>query len=361
MTCYVLAAGGTGGHVYPMLAVAEALRASDPGCDIVTIGTAEGLESRLVPERGFELEIIPRVPFPRRPNVSAMKFPSRFRRAVRLARSIIRERRADVVVGFGGYVSTPVYVAARREGVPIVIHEANAKPGLANRLGARYTSHVGVAFPGAVLPHARIVGMPLRPEIEAIAQSTEVRAHARDAAYSEFGLDPHRPTVLVTGGSLGARRLNETVGTAVKEIVESGWQVLHIVGANGGGHAITQPHYVVLEYCNRMDLALAGADFAISRAGASTVSELTALSIPAVYIPYPVGNGEQRLNAAHVVDAGGALLVEDSRFTPEWVHDEVLPLLSDSGLRSTMRSASARVGIVDGTAQTLSLIRAALA
>ena len=206
MTTYLLAGGGTAGHVNPLLAVADRLRERDPEARVLVLGTAVGLEARLVPARGYELLTIEKVPFPRRPNRDAAAFPSRFRRSVRAVRALLAEHGVDVVVGFGGYVSTPAYLAARGAGVPVVIHEANARPGLANRLGARFAARVGVAFHGTPLPRAEFVGMPLRREIEELDRSA-----LRDEAARYFELDPARPVLLATGGSLGARRINRTV------------------------------------------------------------------------------------------------------------------------------------------------------
>lgn len=344
-----------------MLAVADRLRVEQPDARFVIVGTAEGLEARLVPERGYVLSIIPKVPFPRRPNAAALTFVSRMREAVSRVTQLIETQQVDVVVGFGGYVSTPVYRAAKALNVPIVIHEANAKPGLANRLGARWTSFVGVAFADTPLRHARVVGMPLRPAVEDLAQHHDVRAGLRAEAIAEFQLSPDRPTLLVTGGSLGARRINHTISESVTDLLATGWQVVHLVG---GSPEIADPNldgYVQLRYLDRMELALAVADFVVSRAGASTVSELSAVGLPAVYVPYAVGNGEQRLNARSVVDAGGALLVDDAAFVPEWVRTELLPLLRDRDRQQRMAAAARSVGMVDGTAQMVSLIAAALA
>lgn len=355
MTRYLLAGGGTAGHVNPLLAVADSLRAADPHASVVVLGTAEGLEARLVPERGYELVIIPKLPFPRRPNFQALSFPSRLRRAVRGVQRLIEEREIDVVVGFGGYVSTPAYLAAKRAGVPVVIHEANAKPGLANKLGARSTPYVGVAFAGTEIRNARFVGMPLRPEIENLD-----RAAQRSSALELFKLDAARPVLLVTGGSLGARRINATIHAAAQSIVEQGWQILHITGNKA---EISDPeieHYNLLAYCDRMDLALAAADFVVSRAGAATVSELAALGLPAVYVPYPVGNGEQRYNAAGVVEAGGGLLVDDADFVPSWVNAELLPLLADRDRIALMGERAASAGVSDGSTRMLALIAEAL-
>lgn len=355
MTTYLLAGGGTAGHVNPLLALADHIREAEPGSEIIVLGTREGLEARLVPERGYELHTIDRVPFPRRPNAAALKFPARFARAVRETRALIRERGVDVVVGFGGYVSTPAYRAGAKEGVPVVIHEANARPGLANKLGARSTDYVGVTFAGTPIRGARVTGMPLRPEIERLD-----RAALRPEAREHFGLDPARRTLLVTGGSLGARAINEALSSQAAEIVAARVQVLHVWG---GLTEVADPGvdgYVVLPYCDRMDLAFAACDLAVSRAGSTTVSELAGLGIPAVFVPYGHGNGEQRFNAASVVEAGGALLVEDAELTPAWVRETLLPLLQDDVRLAEMAERARGAGTLDGTRLLYELVTEAI-
>ncbi|MGO4534085.1 UDP-N-acetylglucosamine--N-acetylmuramyl-(pentapeptide) pyrophosphoryl-undecaprenol N-acetylglucosamine transferase [Leifsonia sp. 2MCAF36] len=355
MTRYLLAGGGTAGHVNPLLAVADRLRRDDPAAEVLVLGTKEGLEARLVPQRGYQLATIPKLPFPRRPNGAALRFPGEYRRSIRTVRDLIRSRGIDAVVGFGGYAAAPAYSAARKEGVPLVLHEANARPGLANRLGARYTPWVGVAFEGTPLPHAAFVGMPLRVEIEQLD-----RAAARPAAAAEFGLSVDRPTLLVTGGSLGARRINQTVAARAAELTAAGWQVLHIQGGRGELADPGVEGYRLLDYCDRMDLALAIADFSVARAGAATVSEFAALGIPAVYVPFPIGNGEQRYNAAGVLRAGGGLLVDDADFDPSWVDATLLPLLADRPAVDDMGRRAASAGVIDGSDRMVALIRSAL-
>lgn len=355
MTNYLLAGGGTAGHVNPLLALADKLRETEPDAAVFALGTAEGLESRLVPARGFELLTVSRLPFPRKPNRDALRFPGRFRALVAEIQAMIVAREIDVVVGFGGYVSAPAYLAARRAGVPIVIHEANARAGLANRLGSRFTKHVGVTFPGTRLPHARVIGMPLRREIEQLDRHT-----ARPEAHAFFGLDPAILTVLVTGGSLGAARLNETISSAAANILGARWQILHITGERSQLPPSELGGYHLLRYCDRMDLALAAADFAVARAGSATVSELTALGIPAAYVPLDIGNGEQRLNAGAVVAAGGAIMVANSEFTPEWVSRRLVPLLQDRAAIAEMAARTSAGGVRDGADRLLALVREAL-
>lgn len=357
MTTYLLAGGGTAGHVNPLLAVADRLRDNDPQATVLVLGTAEGLEARLVPERGYELLTIERLPFPRRPGRAALRFPSRLRAAVEATRAIIRDRSVDVVVGFGGYASAPAYLAARAEGTPLAIHEANARPGIANRLGAAITPYVGVAFAGTRLRSATWVGMPLRREIETLD-----RFAARAEAVRHFDLDADRPTLLVTGGSSGAKRINDTIAAAIPSILGVGWQVIHVTGEYRD--AVEDPRlpgYHVLKYCDRMDLALGVADLSLGRAGTSTVAEVTALGIASVFVPYASGNGEQRLNARGAVEAGGAVLVADAQFTPDWVARELVPLLRSRATIAEMAARIATVGVIDGTDRMVALVGRAAA
>lgn len=356
MTCYLLAGGGTAGHVNPLLAVADALRERNPDDTVLVLGTREGLEARLVPERGYELLFVDKVPFPRRPNRQALAFPGRFRRAIAQVRGHIRERDVDAVVGFGGYASAPAYVAAGREGVPYVIHEANARPGLANRLGARRAAAVGVTFPGTPLRGAELVGMPLRREIVQLD-----RARSRSEAAAAFGLDPQRPTLLVFGGSLGAQRLNSAIGEAWRDVLDAGWQILHASGERNAGAVPEASGYVSLPYIDRMDLAFSVADAVLCRAGSATVSEIEALGIPAIYVPYAVGNGEQRLNAAASVTAGAALLIDDAELDGARVRETVVPLLRDENRRMAMARAAEGIGIRTGTQNVVAQLDRVLA
>lgn len=270
-------------------------------------------------------------------------------------RAHIRDHDVDVVVGFGGYASAPAYVAARREKVPFVVHEANAKPGLANVLGARGAAGVGVAFEGTPLKGSEVVGMPLRREIVDLD-----RAAARAEAAEHFGLDAARPVLLVFGGSLGALRLNEALADSWRDVLAAGWQLLHVTGERSDLTDPGEPGYVVRRYVDRMDLAFALADLIVSRAGSATVSEVSALGIPAVYVPYAVGNGEQRLNAAAAVSSGAAILLDDATFTGERVRDSILPLLADADRIKRMMVAAEHVGTRTGTENVVAMIDRAL-
>ena len=344
MTTYLLAGGGTAGHVNPLLALADEIKLQEPEATVIALGTSEGLESRLVPARGYELVTVARLPFPRRLNAYALTFPRAYLAAVRELRALIRDRGVDVVVGFGGYASAPAYDAARAERVPYVIHEANALPGMANRRGAKNADAVAVAYPGTPLPKAKLVGMPLRSEIQKLLAGFS-RAEAREF----FGLDPQTPTLLVTGGSLGAKRINDAVEASRKVLAAAGVQVLHIVGERSELAEVHEDLYRRIRYCDRMDLAIASADAAIARAGAATVSEFSAVGLPAIYVPYPVGNGEQALNAKAAVDAEAALMVRDADFNADYISRVVVPLLSNTAQLATMQAATSLVAIGDGT------------
>ncbi|MFW6718699.1 undecaprenyldiphospho-muramoylpentapeptide beta-N-acetylglucosaminyltransferase [Streptomyces sp. MAR4 CNY-716] len=339
----VLAGGGTAGHIEPALALADALRRRDPTVGITALGTERGLETRLVPERGYELALIPAVPLPRKPTPELITVPGRLRGTIRAAEEVLERTKADCVVGFGGYVALPGYLAAKRRGVPIVVHEANARPGLANKIGSRYTKFVAVSTPDSKLRHANYIGIPLRRSI-----ATLDRGAMRPEACAAFGLNPNLPTLLVSGGSQGARRLNEVVESVAPYLQRSGVQILHVVGPKNELPQVDNmpgmPPYVPVPYVDRMDLAYAAADMMLCRAGAMTVAELSAVGLPAAYVPLPIGNGEQRLNAQPVVKAGGGLLVDDAELTADWVRQEVLPVLTNRQRLHEMSWAAAEFG-----------------
>lgn len=368
----VLSGGGTAGHVNPLLAVAHVIRDLEPDADIAVVGTAVGLEHDLVPQAGFELETIEKVPFPRRPNKAALQFPAKWWAETAKVRDILTRHHAQVVVGFGGYTSAPVYAAAHKMGIPIAIHEQNARAGMANKLGARWASMIGAAYaqPG-LKPRKGVeverVGLPLRPAIAQLASDLEHdRIATRKAAAVQLGVNPNRPLVVVTGGSLGAVNVNRAVAASAKELLAHA-QVIHLTGKGkddevrslvsvsageqvlgelGSDHA-SDGDYRVAPYLERIDLAFACADLIICRSGAGTVSELTALGLPAIYVPLPIGNGEQRFNAQPVVDAQGGLMVADADFTPEWVRNHVPKLLADPKTLSDYGANAWKYGIRD--------------
>lgn len=354
MISVVLAGGGTAGHVEPAMAVADALRELDPQVRITALGTARGLETRLVPQRGYDLELITPVPLPRKPSGDLVRLPMRVRTAIRQTRSVLAGVEADVVIGFGGYVALPAYLAARggfgvrgrRRAVPVVVHEANASAGLANRVGAVSARRVLSAVPEPGLRKVEVVGVPVRASITSLDRGA-LRAEAR----AFFGFAPDAKVLLVFGGSQGAQSLNRAVSSAAEALGAAGISVLH---AHGPKNTLDlppadegAPPYVAVPYLDRMDLAYAAADLAICRSGAMTVAEVTAVGLPAVYVPLPIGNGEQRLNALPVVSAGGGIIVDDAQLDGGFVADTVAGLMTDDARLAAMTAAASLSGHPD--------------
>lgn len=340
----VVAGGGTGGHIEPAMALAEALRRIEPTVTVTALGTARGLETTVIPARGVQLDLMPAVPLPRRPSMDLLRVPMRLRAAVQAARDALKRREADVLVGFGGYVSLPAYRAAKKLRIPYVVHEANGHAGLANRIGARGTEWVFTATALTKLPHARTIGMPLRRSISQLD-----RTGAQAGARAEFGLQPDRPTLLVTGGSQGAGSINQAMLGSAEALRAAGIQVLHVTGPRHAQvDSVPGPApYVTRQYVDDMAQAYAAADFVLCRSGAMTVAELTAVGLPAAYVPYPHSNGEQRLNAEPVVAAGGGVLVEDESVSAAWIIDTVLPVLNDPVRLAAMAGAAQHAGVRD--------------
>lgn len=345
----VLAAGGTAGHIEPALNLADEIIALNPDTRITVIGGDRGLEATLVPARGYPLLSVPSVPMPRRPTLDLLLVWPRQRVAKKLAKAHLRELQADVVVGFGGYAALPTYLAARELRIPVVVHEANARAGLANRVAARFTSLIYVSVPGA-MPGGQAMGLPLRPAIARLERSS-----ARSAALASFGLAGDQPVLLVFGGSQGAQHLNSALAGALPDLLGAGISVLHSYGSKNAA-PMSRPGYVPIAYIDQMDLAYAAADLAVTRAGAMTCAEMSAVGLPAIYVPLPIGNGEQRLNAVPIVEAGGGLYVADSDCTAEWLNTTVPPLMHDVEKLAAMGAAAAGLGDRDAGRQFAEVI-----
>lgn len=331
MVSVIMAGGGTAGHTSPLIATAERLRELDPSVTISCVGTPKGLESRVIPEAGLRLEMIPPVPLPRKPTTELLGVPARLAKAVAQSRAILRQHAADVVVGFGGYVSLPVYLAARTMGVPVVIHEQNAVPGLANKAASRFAKVVAVSFPDTPLPHARYLGLPVRKGIAHLDRAAE-RAEARSA----LGIESDRPLLLVSGGSQGAVAINVATLAARDAILAEGVDILHVLGPkNMGDDSVevtnddTKAVYKPVAYVDHMEQAYAAADLMVGRSGAGTVVETAVVGLPVIFVPLPHGNGEQAKNATFLVRAGAARLVPNAEFTGERMRNEVLPLVTE--------------------------------
>lgn len=332
----VLAGGGTAGHIQPALAVAREWKRVNPQDRIIFLGTHSGLEKTLVPAAGFELALITRVRVPRSVSLAWLKVPSTLRNAIAEARNLLTD--ADLLIGFGGYVCAPAYIAAHRLNLPIVIHEANAKPGWANRLGARYTDALAVGSPVAKGPfsQALITGLPLRADIVEVLEknrdaSSEQWRQIRMSAKASLGMNPQQKMILIFGGSQGSQALNAVIESARKSLTARQISILHSVG---GSNALpeSQGSYKAISYIENMAQAYLAADVIIARSGAITCSEVAALGKYALFIPLPVGNGEQLVNADHLVQLGRAQVLTQKSLTSTWLLDNIDSMLSRSAL-----------------------------
>ena len=360
MAHVVLAGGGTAGHTSPLIATAERIAEADPAGTIAAVGTPRGLETTVVPAAGLRLELIPPVPLPRKPTPELLAVPWRLAAAVRRARRILKQESADVVAGFGGYVSLPVYLAAATMGVPVVIHEQNALPGLANKVAARFARQVAVSFPDTPLPGADYLGLPVRRGIADL----DVAAR-RAGARTGFGLDPERPTLLVSGGSQGAVSINPATLGARAALLAAGIQILHVLGPKNITEAdtvvadeTTGARYLPLGYVEAMEEAYAAADLMVARAGAGTVMETATVGLPAVFVPLPHGNGEQARNAAFLVEGGAGLLIDNADFDAARMTAEVLALFAEDGRLPAMRAATADLVPADAAGRLAALVLA---
>jgi UDP-N-acetylglucosamine--N-acetylmuramyl-(pentapeptide) pyrophosphoryl-undecaprenol N-acetylglucosamine transferase len=334
----VFAAGGTAGHIEPALNVADVIAVESPNTRISFIGSSQGLENRLVPQRGYSLATVNAAPFPRAISRDAFTFPFRMTHSIRQARSLIKG--SDVVVGFGGYPAAPAMIAAHRLGIPLVIHEANARAGLVNRMAARWTPHIYACDP-RVLAGARKCAMPLRSSIAHLDRGKE-RRHAQEL----WGIDG--PAVLVFGGSQGAHHLNAVLAAVLPDLLQHKITVIHSYGMKNEPPQ-AQPGYVPVPYIEDMAQAYAAVDTVVARAGAMTCAEVTAVGMPAIFIPLPIGNGEQRLNAMPIAQAGGAVIIDDGELTQDRLLGEVLGIMTDDDLRSRMSDAAQGLGSRDSS------------
>ena len=336
MNRILFAGGGTAGHIEPAWATSQVWQKRHPGDEIAFLGTNSGLEVTLIPDRDGKLFLIPKVIAPRRIDLNLALFPVKLIHSIIKTATIVRD--FDVVVGFGGYVAAPAYVAALFTGKPIVIHDQNAKVGLANKLGSKFAKAICVAYPNGAksLKGAKVVGNPLRGDlVEAAIIAERDWAKARNAAKKK--LDVNGDLVLVLGGSSGSKAINEVIAKSKFE----NCTVIHSVGKLNDLPPATEK-YRPVNYIEDVATALLAADLVISRSGAIAVTEFAALGKYALFIPLPIGNGEQALNAAELVAAHRAELISQSEFTPEWLTKNLERLLkqgSESAFGTNLNSA----------------------
>lgn len=340
----LFAGGGTAGHVEPALAVARAWQTAHPHDEIIFLGTERGLENSLVPAAGFTLLHIPKVTIARKLSPSLIKVPFQLIASVAATRRALKD--VDCAIGFGGYVSGPLYLAAAAMRIPFVIHEQNARPGWANRLGARLTDFVALSYPvsNREFSKSELTGLPLRADVLTTLSAagndwSNARRKAKAAVTSRYGLHADQPLIFIFGGSQGSQAINSVIEQARESFARNGISLLHGVGRN---NQLPEPTdlYRALSYIDEMAECYLAADLLIARSGAVTCAEAQALARYALFIPLPIGNGEQALNAATLVSAGRAELLEQRDFTPQWIEANIHSLLHKSATRSPEGDAS---------------------
>ena len=334
MATVVFAGGGTAGHIQPALAVAREWKKLHPSDICLFIGTAKGLETSLVPEAGFDLKIIPKVAIARRPSFTWIKIPFDLFSSIISSRKILAG--SDLLIGFGGYVSAPAYLAARSLRIPIVIHEANAKPGWANKVGAIFTPHLAVAHPveKGRFSKGLLAGLPLRSDVAtAYENASKDWMLARSQAKIRLGFKPTVPLIFVMGGSQGSVAINSVIENSLDQFHKLGYSVLHSVGRLNQLPASLHG-YQAVSYVDQMADAYLAADLIISRSGAVTCSEFRALGRYALFVPLPIGNGEQMVNATSLVDAGRARVIDQKQFTVSYIKQNIEGLIFGSSQSS---------------------------
>ncbi|GAB2479236.1 undecaprenyldiphospho-muramoylpentapeptide beta-N-acetylglucosaminyltransferase [Algoriphagus taiwanensis] len=311
----LISGGGTGGHIYPAIAIANAWMEKHPGSEILFVGALGKMEMQKVPEAGYPIKGLPVAGLQRSLTLDNLSFPFKLLKSLRIASGIVKEFKPDAVVGVGGYASGPVLYAAQNKGIPTLLQEQNSYAGLTNKLLAKKAKSICVAYPGmeAFFPASKIkvTGNPVRKDILDLSGK-------RENALAHFGLEEGRKTILVLGGSLGARTLNQAVLKDMAKLEKAGYQVLWQSGKfyfkamqeelNSSG----LKHIELREFIREMDMAYAAADVIVSRAGALSVSELSLVGKPVIFIPSPnVAEDHQTKNAMAYVRNDAAVLLED--------------------------------------------------
>ncbi len=336
----VIASGGTGGHLYPTIAVAEEIRTTHPEIQVVFIGTPNRIEAREVPRAGFEFRPI-EISAPGKSFPQLMKFPLQYQRAYRKSQNILRELDPCAFLGGGAYLSVPVAFAAKRQRIPIALLEINAIAGRANKLISRSADKIFLSYPETLSEFANVSRTKIEVVGTPVRNSLEIGLLDQSEARERFGLDPNRKTLLVFGGSLGARSLNEAMKHSAKKFLESGMNVIWQTGASTNSSEI-QNEFVgnsnicITEYIADMPIAYTAADLVVARAGASTLAELATLVKPAILVPYPLAvKNHQEINARAYEASGAAKVIRDSELASQ-LETTVLNLMVDDEKRKAM-------------------------
>lgn len=366
---YLFAGGGTGGHIYPALSIAAALSRQDPAAQFLFVGTGHGLEATLVPRAGYELRQIHLYGFERRISVRNLQNLLWLTRSLWQVRRMIKDFAPDAAIGTGGYVCGPVLLQAALMGIPSLIQEQNALPGMTNRFLARFVDKIALGYAEAA---SRFSVKPEKLAFTGNPVREDLLLPQRDEACKFFGLNPELPVVLITGGSQGARSINEAALTLHRRFAaeNSPVQLLHITGQTdynniihslqneGIGGRTENESRVLIPYVHEMPQALAAADLVISRAGAIGLAELSTRRLPAILVPYPyAAENHQEVNARTLEQKGAAVVIRDSELNGEILMSTVQRLLADRSGLASMAAAAAAFASVDSAGRIASLVR----
>ena len=348
----ILSGGGTGGHIYPALTIADQIKAIRPDVEITFVGTRQGLEKDIIPRYGYNLEFIDVAGFKRSLSLDTLRSGIKLLHGLKDAYSLLDKLKPDLVIGTGGYVCGPIVFLASLKGIPTCIQEQNAMPGVTNKILARYVRKVFLGYSEAEKYFGGsskkiFTGNPIR---------SEIMQKKRKDAVAELGLDANKKTILVSGGSRGARSINNAMQYVERELSgRSDVQVLHATGS-------LDDNIMIRPYLHNMPVALAAADLAVFRAGAIGLAELTAKGVPAVLVPYPYATANhQEFNAKAVEAAGAAKVILDKELTGEKLLEEIEKLLINDNQLQAMKKAAKSLGRPEAAAeiaqQALNLVR----
>lgn len=360
----IISGGGTGGHIFPAIAIANALRAADSNIELLFVGAEGKMEMEKVPAAGYTIKGLPVAGFKRELSADNLSFPFKLMKSVRMAGKILNDFRPDAAVGVGGYASGPLLFMANRKGIPTVLQEQNSYPGVTNRLLSKKAATICVAYDGMekYFPKNKIIvtGNPIRKDLVSVAEKSK-------EAYQFFNLDKSKPVLMITGGSQGARSINRSILAGLEKFSNAGIQVLWQTGklfyqqAKEKLDTSKLQGIHVMEFISRMDLAYACADAVVARAGASTVSELCVVKKPAILVPLPTAaEDHQTKNCLALVEKNAGILVKDDKAQDELV-DTAIRLLNDKPLQETLIRNIAPLGKPDAAeniaSEILKLVR----
>ena len=356
----VLSGGGTGGHIYPALALAREIKKLNPEASFLYIGTEKGLESDLVRREGIPFEAIEITGFKRSLSLENVKTVMRFLTGVSKSKKLLKQFKPDVVIGTGGYVCGPVVYAASRLNVPTIIHEQNSVPGLTNKFLSRYVSKVAISFEESAqfFPKEKVIltGNP---------RGSEVVSHIGSKAIQSLGIDTNKPVVLIFGGSRGAKAINEAVLKNIEALKDKPYQVIYITGEvhyqsvkDELDLVGTPPNIIVKPFIHNMPEILPAVDLVVSRAGATTIAELTALGIASILIPSPyVTNNHQEKNAQALVADGAAMMIKESELNGNTLLKTIDDIMLDGEKNKMMKEAAKRKGMPDSARRMFQIIK----